>query len=154
MNNPPAFQFYPADFLADINVQAMSMEERGVYITALSHCWIEDGLPVGSRVVEGWFKQYPTIANCFIEKDGKYRNRRLDKERNKQLEWRKKSAYGGKKSAERKRVKPCLKGGKRVVQPKANISSSSSSSSSKEDSTKRRAWPGSPLSPRMAALMT
>ena len=135
MKNPaPSFQFYPADFISDLNVQAMTMEERGVYTTALCHCWIEDGLKCGSRVVEGWFKQFPSVAACFVQVDGKYRNPRLDKERQKQLEWREKSADGGRKSARRKRLKPPLKGGRRVVEPPLNQKGTLSSSSSKEDS--------------------
>lgn len=31
----PAFQFYPADFLADENVIAMSLEDRGALITSI-----------------------------------------------------------------------------------------------------------------------
>ena len=37
----PAFQFYPKDFLADANVMAMNMEERGCHITLLCACWNE-----------------------------------------------------------------------------------------------------------------
>ena len=35
-NKSPAFQFYARDFLADMKVQLMSMEQRGMYITLLS----------------------------------------------------------------------------------------------------------------------
>ena len=34
-NKSPAFQFYARDFLADMKVQLMSMEQRGMYITLL-----------------------------------------------------------------------------------------------------------------------
>lgn len=112
------------------------MEERGIYITALCHCWIEDGLKAGSRVVEAWLKQSPCMASCFTLVDGKYRNPRLDKERQKQLEWRKKLSDSGRKGVESKRVKTRLK--RRSSQAKARlkpgITSSSSSSSSIEDS--------------------
>jgi hypothetical protein len=52
MKNPPSFQFYPGDFLSDLNVQSMTDEEVGIYIKALSHCWIEDGL----KLVALWLK--------------------------------------------------------------------------------------------------
>ena len=52
INKPPAFQFYPKDFLSDINVSVMSMEERGIYITLLSHCWLEGWLPNASTKLQ------------------------------------------------------------------------------------------------------
>lgn len=44
-HKPPSFQFYPQDFLADLNVTLMNMEERGAYITLLCHNWIEGAIP-------------------------------------------------------------------------------------------------------------
>ena len=48
-NKSPAFQFYARDFLADMKVQLMSMEQRGMYITLLSYAWIENGIPNDPR---------------------------------------------------------------------------------------------------------
>lgn len=131
MKNPPAFQLYPQDFLADLNVQAMTDEEVGIYCKALFHCWIENGLEIGCPLVEGWFNQHPTVRKCFYEKDGFYRNQRLDEERAKQINWAEKSRKGGLHSAEKKRHS---KGGLTKGQPKGNqrptLQSSSSSSSS------------------------
>jgi uncharacterized protein YdaU (DUF1376 family) len=42
---PPAFQFYPSDFLGDPPVIAMTLEERGAYITLLCIAWMEGGIP-------------------------------------------------------------------------------------------------------------
>ena len=42
---PPAFQFYATDFLSDAPVIAMSLEERGAYITLLCIAWTEQGIP-------------------------------------------------------------------------------------------------------------
>jgi uncharacterized protein YdaU (DUF1376 family) len=134
MKNPPSFQFYPGDFLSDLNVQSMTDEEVGIYIKALSHCWIEDGLEIGCPLVEGWFNQHPSIAKCFYQKDGVYRNKRLDEERCKQISWREKSKKGGLHSVENKRL---LKGGSTNAQPMVNTSLSSLQSSSlSEDETK------------------
>jgi len=132
MKNPPSFQFYPQDFLSDINVQSMTMTERGIYITLLCHCWIEDGLPINgsSRVVDLYFKKSSTVARCFVEIDGKYRNSRLDSEREKQRSWRDKCSKGGLHSAEKKKL---IKGSSTKGQVKANSSSSSSSSSSNKN---------------------
>ena len=127
MKNPPSFQFYPQDFLADLNVQSMTDEEVGMYIKLLCHCWIEDGLPVeGSRVVDLYLKNSSTISKCFYEKDGIFRNKRLDEEREKQRRWREKCSLGGKKSSKNKgNNKGSLSNG----QVKANSSLSSLHSS-------------------------
>jgi len=113
----------------------MSMEERGIYITLLSHCWLEGWLPNGSTKLQricnypsNWKKSWSNIKHCFYENGGKLYHKRLEEERKKQLEWKKKSRLGGIKSGESRRQ---LKGGSRVVEPKGNSSSSSSSSSSK-----------------------
>jgi uncharacterized protein YdaU (DUF1376 family) len=42
---PPAFQFYPTDFISDAPVMAMTLEERGAYITLLCIAWTENGIP-------------------------------------------------------------------------------------------------------------
>ena len=42
----PAFQFYPKDFLTDSHVVAMTLAERGAYITLLCLCWLDRSLPV------------------------------------------------------------------------------------------------------------
>jgi len=131
MKNPPSFQFYPQDFLADLNVRDMNDKELGMYIKLLCHCWIEDGLPINgtSRVVDLYFKKSPTVARCFVEIDGKYRNPRLDLERERQRMWREKCSRGGLHSAENKKH---IKGSVRVVQLKANSSLLSSPSSNKD----------------------
>jgi len=134
MNKPPAFQFYPKDFLSDINVVSMNMEERGIYITLLSICWLEGWLPNGSTKLQrlcgnpsGWNEAWLNIEPCFYENDGKLYHKRLQIEREKQLKWREKSKIGGIKSGESRGK---TKGGSTKLKPKANTSSSSSSSSS------------------------
>lgn len=123
MNRPPAFQFYPKDFLSDMNVITMTMEERGYYITLLCMCWIEGCLKGGCQMVEAFVKQRSSIdkiCSCFYVKNGDLYHKRLDAERQKQIEWREKSSQGGKISGEKRRMKGGAKGGSRVVQPKSN----------------------------------
>jgi len=127
MKNPPSFQYYPQDFLSDLHVQSMTDEQVGKYSKLLCYCWIEDGLEIGSPLVEQWFKRHPILRQCFIEKDGKYRNPRLDREREKQRQWAEKSKIGGLHSAEKKRL---LKGGTTKGKPKGNQGSTLQSSSS------------------------
>ena len=42
MARPPFFAFYPADFASDINVEAMTAEQVGVYILLLCKAWQHD----------------------------------------------------------------------------------------------------------------
>lgn len=41
----PAFQFYPADYLSDENVELMTLAEQGCYIRLLCYCWREGSIP-------------------------------------------------------------------------------------------------------------
>jgi len=41
-HRPPAFQFYPADYLTDPKVVAMSLEARGAYVHLLCAAWLSD----------------------------------------------------------------------------------------------------------------
>ncbi|HEA67186.1 MAG TPA: DUF1376 domain-containing protein [Desulfobacterales bacterium] len=148
----PAFQFYPSDFLSDENVAMMDNREVGCYIKLICHCWKQGSIPVNmeslgllcgedeSTMAELW----ANIKPCFRVK-GKNRliHLRLDRERKKQKEWRKKSSAGGKKSAELKAAKALKqRDSARVVEPKANrtlepkVNSSSISISSPSSSIK------------------
>lgn len=92
----PAFQFYPSDFLGSSNVEMMSMAERGIYITLLSRCWLDNGLPTSlielakfAHMKRAQFERLwreGTISRCFIERSGRLHNKRLDIERRKQAE--------------------------------------------------------------------
>jgi uncharacterized protein YdaU (DUF1376 family) len=45
MAKPPAFPFYPKDWLTDRRVRAMTLAQRGLYLTAMCHYWVEAELP-------------------------------------------------------------------------------------------------------------
>jgi len=149
MNKPPAFQFYPKDFIVDDKVAVMNMEARGVYITLLCFCWNNNGLTNDQEELkemcgnpENWEKIWKKVGKCFHENNGKLYNKRLDKERKKQEFWREKSKEGGIKSGEsrRKKVKPKggsnkTKGGSQMVEPNTNHSVSPVSSLQSPSST-------------------
>jgi uncharacterized protein YdaU (DUF1376 family) len=137
LGKSPAFQFYPEAFLSDENVQLMDYEERGIYITLLSHCWLEGSIPADPGKIARLLKlgevDLAPILKCFMESEDdpeRLINSRLDRERTKQFEWRKKCSKGGKASA-RKRVRVVKqpKQGKRHILP----SISNSNSNSKKD---------------------
>jgi uncharacterized protein YdaU (DUF1376 family) len=101
---PPAFQFYPRDFLADLRVQAMSWEARGVYWHLCCLYWVERGLPDDADYLaralnmprRRWNKLWSEIAPCFTRRDKGLKHKRLDVERAKQAAWAAKCSAGGK----------------------------------------------------------
>jgi uncharacterized protein YdaU (DUF1376 family) len=89
---PPAFQFYPGDFLADYRVASMELAEVGAYVLLLCFDWREDGVPDDHdtlarlcRVDPITFAGYwPRLSECFIEhpkRKGHLTNPRLNRER-------------------------------------------------------------------------
>jgi uncharacterized protein YdaU (DUF1376 family) len=88
----PAFQFYPKEFLTDGNVAAMSLQERGAYITLLCICWQEKSLPADlSRLanivgvpLKVFTRLWPILSGCFIKQGDRFLHPRLEKEREKQ----------------------------------------------------------------------
>lgn len=85
------FPFYPSDFLADMNVQAMNLEERGLYVTLLCLDWQEDGLPTDMKKIAKILKisekklknLFSSMEMCFTVHNSKLHNNRLIKERKK-----------------------------------------------------------------------
>lgn len=144
MEKPPAFQFYPKDFLSDANVSVMNMEEVGIYWWLICHLWIEGSLPKNQKALRelcknppNWKEDWKKVKKCFYANGTRLYHKRLEKERKKQEEWREKSRRGGLESVKTRRrkkdlrvVKPPFK---RPVEGKGNSSSSSSSSSSKKE---------------------
>src|SRR5262245_25999190 len=95
---PPAFQFYPKDWLLDDKVQAMSLAQRGLYITLLSFEWLNGAIPADKRqlsdVISVPFRQLNRLWKGAIVRsfrprnDGNLVNPRLERERQKQAFFR------------------------------------------------------------------
>lgn len=102
---PPAFQFYPNDFILDNDLKTMSNEAVGMYIKLLCYDWMNDGIPADKRAImrladynhtdlQGETRDsgdfdiiFEQIAGKFIPhptKDGIATNPRLIRERKKQ----------------------------------------------------------------------
>ncbi|MBX4216271.1 YdaU family protein [Candidatus Parcubacteria bacterium] len=111
MEKPPAFQFYPKDFLTDVKVMLMSSEARGMYIMLLCMDWLSDGIPENTA---SWFtlsgnrnpspdnKLIAELSGCFMahpSKSGFVTNPRLQKERRKQAERSVERSKAGRKGA-------------------------------------------------------
>lgn len=110
MSKAPAFQFYPADFLADENVKLMTNQEIGCYWKLSCYCWIEGSIPSdlrkmaklceedGSAMAQLW----QAICKCFVPhptEPERLVHPRLEKEREKQELNRRERSESGKKGA-------------------------------------------------------
>lgn len=145
----PAFQFYAKDFLA--GTASMSLLERGAYVTLLAYEWDAGSVPDSARdrarilgCTSGQEKSvWSVLAKKFVLKGDAYINERLEEEREKQAEYRRRQSDKGRASAATRqatKTQPDGNRGSTVVepalqpegQPKGNSSSSSSSSSTQE----------------------
>jgi len=134
----PAFQWYPMDYLSDINTISMTPEQEGHYLRLINICWLENGIPCEWVSIQALLKgttnllesELQLVLKCFYKKGSKLQHKRLDYERAKQDKYRERSASGGRET-QRRRAE--LKGTKIKRQVKSNTSSSSSSSTSLKD---------------------
>ena len=79
-NNPPAFQFYPQDFLT--GVMYLTMEERGMYITLLSIQWSKNKIPkkrLGFILGIEWEEVPELVKEKFVDEGDYLINERLFK---------------------------------------------------------------------------
>jgi uncharacterized protein YdaU (DUF1376 family) len=102
----PAFQFYPKDFLADEEQTLLSLAEAGAYIRLLSRCWLKGSLPAEtgelaklcSATPAQMQSMWPAISKCFTQRsDGRWLHPRLEIERKRQAEFRRKQSENGKR---------------------------------------------------------
>lgn len=107
---PPYFPFYPTDFAASGTVEAMTTEEVGAYILLLCKAWHETppcSIPDDDRILarwtrlgdDGWTRCRSTVRACFVLRDGRLYNPRLDREWRKLFEYRRSQSENGKKGA-------------------------------------------------------
>jgi uncharacterized protein YdaU (DUF1376 family) len=129
---PEWFAFYPYDFMGDENVIAMTLEERGAYITLLCQQWANGSIPADvpalarilKRTTEEMETLWPAIAPCFPshpELDFRLANARLEVERELTIKRIKGASKGGKTSAERR-----AKSKSTSSQPEVNLNLGSS----------------------------
>lgn len=107
MNKSPAFQLYSNDFL--VGTMGMSDEEVGVYMKMLCLQWDRGSLPNDAVSIKKLINSKRVPSEIVMSKfqkgdDGFRRNARLEKERQKQTDFRdsrvKAGSQGGKKKAE------------------------------------------------------
>jgi len=106
----PAFQFYAGEYLADENVQLMTLEEEGCYIRMLAYCWREGSIPADhtllSRLCKNASDEILTVVERRFEKRGtRLIHLRLELERKKQKNFNKKQRMAGIASGKARRQK-------------------------------------------------
>lgn len=149
----PAFQFYAKDFLT--GTATMSLQEVGAYVRLLAYEWDSGVVPKSSaeraRILSCSTAQekaiWHTLVMKFVPVELGYVNSRLEEEREKQAEYRRRQSDRGKASANRRSNAGSTPVATQVTtpvepahqpdgQPEVNSSSSSSSSSSVPNSSK------------------
>jgi uncharacterized protein YdaU (DUF1376 family) len=106
----PAFQFYAAEYLADENVQLMTLEEEGCYIRMLAYCWREGSIPADHKLLSRLCKNAPedvltTVERRFEKQGTRLIHLRLELERKKQKIFNKKQRLAGIASGKARRQK-------------------------------------------------
>lgn len=115
------FLFYPNDFLGSSKVGMMGGTEIGVYVMLLLLDWQDNGFVFDPPRLAHWchvdeptFNQaWTAVERCFKHRSGRMYNEKLDIERKRQEEWRKKSREGGVRSGQVR----ATKGGSKMVGP-------------------------------------
>lgn len=110
-DKPPAFQFYPEKWLADDNIALMTNAQEGAYIRLIAHCWNRGTIPADidtcSRLVRNMpLDQLEPVLALFVPKPGdstRLVHLRLEKERTKQKNFRKRCSESAKKRWARER---------------------------------------------------
>lgn len=159
-NNPPAYQYYAADFNGD--TATWTIEEVGIYQRLLNYEWVNgwkpgEGLPddpkrlcqIARCNTKKFSKSWPIISKKFSANgEGFLVNRRLEEEREIQREFRKKQSESGLRGVETKKKRgifPFDKSTDPSSKPSTNPSTNPasrnqalhSSSSLKEDSLRK-----------------
>lgn len=107
----PAFQFYPRDFVSDLDTASMSLEELGAYVLLLCYGWLKDGLPDDEdqllRLLQRPKTRGRTLADVWhviavkfpVAGDGRRRNARQEEVRAEQADYRAQVAEHGRRGA-------------------------------------------------------
>lgn len=121
----PAFQFYAAEYLADENVQLLTLEQEGIYIRLLAYCWREGSIPADPVKLSRLCKNAPAealgsvVGLFFPGSSSRLIHGRLEAERRKHEEYRRTQAANGSRGGRPRNRKPDPSDEKGVFQAKA-----------------------------------
>ena len=106
IRNPPAFQEYAADMLANRLFRTMSLQERGLLMTMRFECWVNKSVPadagdlaktLGLPKEDVFHTLTSRVSYFFVETDKNLVCIELDAYRNKLLNSRQAMSEGGRK---------------------------------------------------------
>jgi uncharacterized protein YdaU (DUF1376 family) len=149
----PSFQFYPADYLSDMQVRLLPWASKGVYMDLICYCWREGWIPSDSTAIAQLCGCHdlaiiePCLALFQIDESNPSRliHKRLNEEKQKQDDFISSKSNSGKKGAkarwnkEKKALNDCFNdkdlddgtaNGTAIVLPMAKNGSSSSTATS------------------------
>lgn len=110
---PPWYYMYAANYLADRRYRVMSLSERGLLLTLLNECWVNESLPsedlelskfLGYQVNDLKAAKTKGVMSYFRVHDGSIISDELNAYKAKHDERRRKQVSGGRLGAQRKRV--------------------------------------------------
>lgn len=98
MTPGPSFQFYPTDLAPQVD--PLTMEERGVYLTLMRHLWPSGPMPldeVEALIGKPWLSCSPILRRRFNEDAGVLSLEWMEKQRKKQVIFREIQSERGKR---------------------------------------------------------
>ena len=149
VSKPPAFQWYPKDYLSDVHTVLMTLQQEGAYMRLINYCWLEGSLPNDmealGRMCKGLSAQemsevWKAIEPCFKKRGNRWVHPRLLLERKKQMEYSAAKSRAGRKGAEARygKQKNSSANGLPVAKINSSSSTSSATSSAKKKTSKKR----------------
>ncbi|MCX6210922.1 MAG: hypothetical protein NTZ59_15805 [Bacteroidetes bacterium] len=114
IRNPPAFQFYPSNYMSTIQYRTMSLSERGLMMSMLCECWVNSYVPsdisqlakiLGYSSDEVSQSLSTNVMHFFYKDNDKIISPELEAYRQRLDEARKKQIEGGKEGQRRKKEK-------------------------------------------------
>ena len=127
MKDVPFFPLYAANIIASKAYRLMTLEQRGLWITILTECWVNDGIPESPEEMAKYlgFSEETIIKAKFnlssfslkIE-GGQIFSTELNEYKIGYMESRRLKSLGGKKGAENKKLKQAIETSARLGNPK------------------------------------
>ena len=127
MKDVPFFPLYAANIIASKAYRLMTLEQRGLWITILTECWVNDGIPESPEEMAkylGFSEETITKAKFNLSsfslkiEGGQIFSTELNEYKIGYMESRRLKSLGGKKGAQNKKLKQAIETSARLGNPK------------------------------------
>ena len=111
MKTSPYFAFFASDMMADKRYRSMRLDERGLLISMMCECWVNDSMPADPESIGKWLgfqsaeikaALTESVLSFFTEAKSELICPEIETYREKILDHREKQSRGGKKGANRR----------------------------------------------------